>query len=244
MSQRIEPRAKRVGDDNILYDANRLQEVSAAIFCPAWLEATNRLIGKARGRGDAYFLSYLGEEWVLRHYRRGGLIGKIVDDYYFGWELERSRSWREWRLLAELFAFGLPVPRPIAARVSRSGLYYRADLLTERIPDAAPLADRLVQESLPAETWQRIGRCIREFHDLGVHHADLNARNILLDGKHRPFLIDFDRGQRSPRPVNGRRNVLRLLRSLDKFKDASPDFHFTEEAWQAFLQGYGEAWTR
>jgi 3-deoxy-D-manno-octulosonic acid kinase len=37
------------------------------------------------------------------------------------------------RLLAELQALGLPVPPPVAGRYRRSGLAYRAELITERL---------------------------------------------------------------------------------------------------------------
>lgn len=239
MSREIEAFTIRLDHKDILYDPKRLPAPSADLFCPALLAATSRLIGEAVGRGEAYFLRYREQEWVLRHYRRGGLVGNILIDQYLGWNPEGSRSWREWRLLAELYALGLPVPRPIAARVSRSGVIYRADLITERIPGGTPLADHLIAGPLAVDIWERMGLSIRHFHDLGVHHADMNARNILLNDRFEPFLIDFDRGSRTLRPVDGRGNIGRLRRSLDKFRRLSPVFHFSDGDWQAFLHGYG-----
>ena len=75
---------------------------------------------------------------------------------------------------------GLPVPTPIAARYRRRGLFYRADLITQRIENSEPLAARLLKGPLSLTQWIAVGRCIRRFHDAGVCHADLNAHNILL----------------------------------------------------------------
>ena len=38
-------------------------------------------------------------------------------------------------MLLRLHAAGLPVPRPVAARYEQSGIAYRADLITEELPD-------------------------------------------------------------------------------------------------------------
>ncbi len=62
--------------------------------------------------------------------------------------------------------------------------------------------------------WAAIGRCLRRFHDAGVQHADLNARNIMLGEQGEVWVLDFDRGRlRAPGAWSGR--VLdRLERSL------------------------------
>src|SRR4029453_11025308 len=63
--------------------------------------------------------------WVLRHYRRGGLIAKLSQDSYLWTGAARTRSFAEWRLLAELRRRGLRVPAPIAARYVRGLFTYR-----------------------------------------------------------------------------------------------------------------------
>lgn len=196
------------------------------------------MTGQALGRGEAWFLKYNGHDWVLRHFRRGGMIGRFNADRYFGWSLERSRSWAEWRLLAELYRRGLPVPRPIAAAVRRCGGCYRADLLTELVPDATTLAGSLSKRPQPAEFWSALGTCLRRFHDQGVYHADLNANNILIDNSQEIYLIDFDRGEiRSPGGWS-KQNLERLKRSLVKIKQKAAGLHFDEEDWRRLLLGY------
>jgi 3-deoxy-D-manno-octulosonic acid kinase len=239
MSVEIIPSIKVIGNRHILYDAHAWMDPDADLFRPEHLQEKGLLISRALGRGEAFFFTQGEQEWVLRHYRRGGWVGRLLSDQYLGWDLEASRSWSEWRLLARLHALGLPVPRPVAASVSRGIGFYRADLITRRIAQAIPLAQHLALEPLPAGVWQGIGRCLHRFHDAGVHHADLNARNILLDKSLQPYLIDFDRGRLHGSAVAGSPNLQRLYRSLGKFRRISNIFHFSEADWQELLRGYG-----
>ena len=97
-------------------------------------------------------------------------------------------------LTYHLYRAGLPVPAPIAARYRRNGLFYTADLITQRLEGSESLAAKLARGPISLTQWIAIGRCIRRFHDAGVHHADLNAHNILLADE-QVHLIDFDRCQ-------------------------------------------------
>lgn len=192
--------------------------------------------GVEGGRGDTWVIMGTDGEWVLRHYRRGGWAAKFSTDYYLWTGLERSRPWREWRLLDSLYKEGLPVPQPLAARVQRYGLVYRGDLITRLIPDSRSLASRLQTSDIEQLPWQAIGTCLRGFHDAGVQHADLNAHNILLDGHERVFLIDFDKSLRRV-PAFGwqQANLRRLWHSLHKLTAASLIEGY---AWNRLLEGY------
>lgn len=234
----MKPIQTQSGENHILYDAELPVQAEPELFDPAAWARRGQLSGGARGRGEAVFLQDGGREYVLRHYRRGGLPGRFIRDHYLWTGLQRTRAWREWYLTAELFRLGLPVPRPVAARVERRGLWYRADLITQRIPDARSLAQALAGHPLEAAQWQAIGSCLRRFHDAGLYHADLNAHNILLsDGQ--VFLIDFDRGRLRADGPWRRRNLDRLLRSLRKLYTEAIDFAFHEADWKALLEGYG-----
>lgn len=238
MTSEIEPQIIKLGQQNILCDAAIAAELKEGLFSPDELKAQGLLTGKALGRGEAWFIKYRDHNWVLRHFRRGGLVGRFVTDRYVGLTLEGSRSWTEWRLLAELCRRGLPVPRPVAASVRRGCCSYRADLLTELISDANSLAERLMVQSQPEEFWRAIGTCIRRFHDQGVYHADLNANNILIDGRSQIYLIDFDRGEIRPSGNWTEQNLKRLKRSLIKIKGNSTSFYFNAEDWNQLLLGY------
>ena len=227
-----------LGSSAVLCDAVLANDLTENLFNPVQLEKTGLLIGKARGRGDAWFIKYRGHNWVLRHFRRGGLVGRLIEDRYFGWDLERSRAWAEWRLLAELYRRGLPVPRPVAAAVSRHFGFYRADLITELIPDSQPLADWLTVSPQSEDFWKKLGICLRRFHDQDVYHVDLNARNILIDACSQIYLIDFDRGSIRPHGAWKNNNLQRLKRSLLKLKRNSSNCHFEEADWDLLIRGY------
>lgn len=178
---------------------------------------------------------------MLRHYRRGGLVARLVKDRYWGLRPECSRSFREWQLLVDLYGQGLPVPRPVAARVSQGLLTYRADILTEKIAHTTTLAESLKESQLAAEIWEGIGGSIRRLHDVNCFHADLNAMNILLGHQHEAYLIDFDRARyRASGPWKAA-NLERLQRSLLKLSRLNPGFNFSSRDWKSLLSGYYQA---
>lgn len=227
--------------EHILYDGGLFATPpAAALFDPGKLEKQGLLGGvfSGRGLGNSYHIVLERDQWMLKHYRRGGLIAKVLKDVYFGLCRERSRSWREWHLLADLYANGLPVPRPVAARVFKGPGIYQADLITRFIPDARTLSELLQTEALPAVLWHAIGHCIRRFHDQGVFHADLNARNILLTTEGHVYLIDFDRGRIRRGESWKAVNLARLNRSLRKLKRSSLESHLTDDDWENLMAGY------
>jgi 3-deoxy-D-manno-octulosonic acid kinase len=234
----INPCKAFAGQKRILFDASLFDEPPIHLFDPRSLEANNLLTGRGNGRGQVHFFRYQGLDLVLRSFRRGGLVQKILSDRYIRRKVENSRSWREWELLARMYNDGLPVPRPVAAHVELGTLFYSADLITKRIPGARSLAEILQQGPLSPETWRNIGATIAWFHNRGIWHSDLNAENILLDESSGIYLLDFDRGKMGATQLRQRRNLARLLRSLRKIRRAKPFFAFEEAFWQSLLHGY------
>lgn len=210
-----------------------------SIFSPAHWRQTGALRGSATGRGEAYFLTTPdAAHWVLRHYRRGGLLAGVNRDAYLFTGVARSRPIRELSILAALQAEQLPVPTPVAACLTRTGVCYRADLIIAEIPDCQTLADRLAAEALSVQAWQALGRLIARFHVIGLWHADLNARNVLIDGAGDFHLIDFDRARFRASGRWRQANLARFRRSLDKFAARQSTFHFVDEHWAALLESY------
>ena len=100
----------------MLYDASCLHHPDTAVFDPAHWQAQGALETIGGGRGTVAFVRASPDQrWVLRHYRRGGLIAHLADDLYLWTGADRTRSFREWRLLRQLRAWGLPVPTPVPA---------------------------------------------------------------------------------------------------------------------------------
>ena len=231
-----------IENQHILYDADALSETDKGIFDPDILQARGLLTGSAPGRGTAWFFTHHNQPLVLRHYRRGGLIARLLQDCYIWTGLAHTRAWREFKLLAHMLKTGLPVPQPVAVRVMRAGLCYRADLITRRIMFTTSLATVLTTRGLDVTRWRTLGITLRKFHGAGIYHADLNAHNILLGKENTVYLADFDKGElRKPTASWQLENLARLHRSLKKLKSAGPDFYFGEADWISLLDAYRNA---
>ena len=224
----------------MLYDTKRTSNFSADFFEPDYWRKHDAIEGSALGRGTTWFIRAGDSSFVLRHYRRGGLMAKISRDKYWWRGESETRAFAEWYLTYHLHRAGLPVPTPIAARYVRKGLFYRADIITQRIENSEPLAARLLKGPLPLTQWIAVGRCIRRFHDAGVCHADLNAHNILLTPG-QVYLIDFDRGTLRKRGWWADTTLVRLYRSLEKVTLVAAPESFTDQDWHSLLAGYRES---
>ena len=236
----MNPRNHKLDSAFIVYDADRVQHPDVRLFDPAYWKQQGGLAGEAVGRGSALFLDTPFGETVLRQYLRGGLPGRFIRDRYLftGWE--RSRPVAEFNMLARLTGEGLPVPRPIAALARRHGPSYTGSLMTQRIMGALPLADLMVERSGRPEFWGSVGACIRHFHERGVVHADLNARNILVDLQNRVYLIDFDRARIAPGQAAAfRKNLDRLRRSFEKLWPVGVRERL-DDCWHGLVDGYEE----
>jgi 3-deoxy-D-manno-octulosonic acid kinase len=227
----------RSAGGGILYDASRLRKPAAALFDVEHWRAQGALQEIAGGRASVAVIDAGEQRWVLRHYRRGGFVARLSRDRYVWLGEDRTRSFAEWRLLAELRRRGLPAPAPVAARYVRGVLTYTADLITEHLPNCRTLADAITGAQLPAEHWSAIGKTIAAFHREGVQHADLNAHNILLEHAVAPrvYLLDFDRGRIRARGAWEHEVLARLRRSLEKIKAQRPNAVFGEEQWSWLL---------
>jgi 3-deoxy-D-manno-octulosonic acid kinase len=217
---------------------NALRGFDESLFDPGFWAARGELADVGSGRGSAWFIGSKANQWVLRHYRRGGFIARFSQDSYLWLGEARVRAFAEWRLLATLVQQRLPVPQPIAAWYRRTGLTYRCDLIMQRIPNAQPLSTWLRAAALPQASWRAIGAVLATLHHAGVDHADLNAHNILLDASQCVSVIDFDRGRLRTAGTWHMRNLQRLRRSLAKISLALPAGRFTPQAWDALLAGY------
>lgn len=212
-------------------------------FAPEVWRRRGLVTGEAPGRGSSLFITPhiagdnapgSGEQWVLRPYRRGGMAARLSKDRYLWLGAERTRALREIRLTARLYGQGLPVPRPVAVCVTRHGPAYEAALITWRIAGAGALAERLANATATPSLLERVGRMIRRFHDAGLDHVDLNARNILIDADDTPWLIDLDRCRLRAPGKWQRANLTRLERSLNKFVDLDAAAH----AGEHIIAGY------
>jgi 3-deoxy-D-manno-octulosonic acid kinase len=239
-------------DGAILFDAGIAAQggalerasIDPARFEQAWFEPAHwQAQGMSEqahgGRGGVSYIDAPIGQCVLRHYRRGGMVARVMGDRYLWTGAERTRGFAEFRLLATLHDRGLHVPAPVAARYQRQGVHYRADLITRRIGHADTLAQLLAQQQCDAAVAARVGAALAQFHDAGAYHADLNAHNLLIDAN-AVWVIDFDRGElRAPARTWQLANLARLKRSLIKLGAARDgEAAFERALWTPLMAAY------
>lgn len=166
-----------------------------------------------------------GMRMVIRKYSHGGLLRFLTGDLF----LCGARSIRELMLTEDVRSSGIPTVQPIGAIHQRvSWPFYRAYLLTIEIPQAKNLIQYLDEigwkPSAEDLLWKRktirtAGLLLRQFHQNGFYHRDLQLKNLLV-AEDRVFILDFDRSHRKASLSAAERvkNLLRLHRSAEKWK--------------------------
>ncbi|SHF60040.1 3-deoxy-D-manno-octulosonic acid kinase [Vibrio gazogenes] len=204
------------GKLRVWYDETLLSSSPEQCFDVSFWQQQDKIVGQAYGRGTTWFIQLDNLQGALRHYRRGGLFGRLVRDHYLFYQWDKTRSYQEFQILNHLRNAGVNVPRPIAARAVKKHVCYQADLITEKIPNARDLVTILQENALHDEMYVKIGREIRKMHDAQVNHTDLNIHNILVDEQERVWIIDFDKCMIQPDGGWKEDNISRLKRSFLK----------------------------
>ncbi|HPD17721.1 MAG TPA: lipopolysaccharide kinase InaA family protein [Planctomycetota bacterium] len=184
---------------------------------------------------------------LVRQCRRGGLFGRLLGDRY----LDGGRFLREIAVSDALRRRGIPTPEVIAG-IRREILpgVYRAEIIVREVPESLDLAaalrrdahspvgsghaSRITHQSALAAS----ARLVRQIHDAGLWHPDLNAKNILLGADGSAMILDLDRAELLDElPLSARfANLARLYRSLHKLGLAPKPV--SDAAWAAFLDAY------
>lgn len=145
------------------------------------------------GRGGARRLVLRGGKVVfIRKYLRGGLVRHFVRDLYL---LRPPRPVRELMATETARAAGCRVPIVHAIAVEESGPFYRGWIVTSAIEGARAYIDVFAagDEAARGVLLAAAGSAIRNLHDAGVYHPDLNGHNLLIDADGEVAVIDFDR---------------------------------------------------
>jgi serine/threonine protein kinase len=182
-----------------------------------------------------------GKKMVLRQYSHGGLLRAITGNLYFS----GARSFKELSLTEEIRSCGIPTIPPIGAIHHRIFFpLYQAYFLSLEIPNAIDLIQYFKKIgahpsrenlSLKRKTIRSAGLLIRQFHQAGFFHGDLQLKNILVAGE-QVLLIDFDRSYRKTTLTiqEKMKNLLRLNRSAEKWRHAGLPITRTDR-WRFFL---------
>ena len=185
--------------------------------------------------------------WAVRHYARGGrFVPILLGDRYL--RFERIRPYHEIEASETARERGISTPRVVAAALYPSRLFYRADLVTQFVPDASDLVESFFDTSRKGvggaaerlDSLRVTGDLIRRMAGAGLRHRDLHARNILLEWRGsvpRPHLLDLDRCEIEPSgaPVSPTSMHQRLRRSLRKWERRT-GIRISEREWAALDQ--------
>lgn len=199
--------------------------------------------GRSQGRGrvaDLFpKLKQNHEPLVVKQVLHGGLFGRFNPEGHRG----PGRLLRELAITEEARNRGVPVPEMayLAWTVARPR---RLFLATVRVTASRNLAELLSNEppgDLRRQSLAAAAVALREMHDAGMVHADLNLSNVMvseLTGRPEGFVLDLDRST-FPSTLGDRHraaNLVRLLRSLEKAEHLAAQVGVQERA--RFLRDY------
>lgn len=219
-------------------DGLALSSITDQWFDIDYWEEKGSITGSADGRGTTHFIHHQGFDFVLRRYRRGGLIRHVSRDKFVFTGIQNTRPWQELTLHSYMLSKELPVPTAVAGKVTRIGPWYTADLLSLRIPHAQDLHQCLLANVVNEKQWHKTGEVIAQLHNAQVYHHDLNIHNIMMDADNKIWIIDFDKCGIRQGDKWKAQNLARLQRSLNKELGKYPHYHFRPQDWQALLLGY------
>jgi 3-deoxy-D-manno-octulosonic acid kinase len=236
--------------------------LSAGIERPEEAAARPEVEWVGRGRVRHPVIQAGGERWLLKAYRRGGLIARWNPDRYWG----PGRFLRELATAVAATRAGVPAPEPVALVLHPAGWggAYRAWQVVRYVPGASSLREILQPEAGSGNasggnaprpsvgaSFRAAGEAVRRMHQAEIDHPDLNVGNILAralpdpapgssEGGAEAFIIDWDRARLRDRGSwNPHRNLLRLWRSAWKAaRLARPPAVPDARALRAFLHGY------
>lgn len=178
-----------------------------------------------RGRGDSVRIAFGDASVIVKALRRGGLLGTLLGRG-FGAQFGDARRVTDALALSQrLLERGVSTTRPAFARVRRGALpgLCRLELATFELPGVQDASTYFAGAPALRERRAAITACgdvVRALHEAGVHHADLNLRNLLIAAGPSPkaWVIDLERST-LPDPLTPRHrveNLARLLRSIEK----------------------------
>jgi len=198
--------------------------LAAAPSVHAWA-ATEPDAVPFQGRATAWGVTLPGSAVpvVVRHARHGGAFGSLLGDRF------RSPGRAPWelRMALHLREAGIRTPDVVGYVLYPAGLgRCRIDVVTRRLPEGGdlPTVWRTASAATREHRLIAVAALLRDLRAAGVHHPDLNAKNLHLaceGDRWHAWLLDVDRVQLgAPSDVGiAERNLARLERSLRKWRD-------------------------
>ena len=171
------------------------------------------------------------ESFVVRDYWHGGLFGKILRGIFW----DRLRPLRELSICEAADKSGIKTSEVIAIVKNRIlGPIYKCRLISKEITGAIDLMELLLNPEKTKlvvrkrQIINKVAKAVKEMHNVGIYHADLHLKNILVKsaaGKDIVYIIDLDKSKQYEEISLHKRmkNIMRLDRSVEKMKKNNKD---------------------
>ncbi len=175
--------------------------------------------------------SLANESFVVREYWHGGMIGKIFKDFF----CDGMRPVRELLVCEAANRGGIKTTEILAIIKNKiMGPLYKFRLVTKEITESIDLIELLLhsgENRLFKQKRQiiiKLAKAVNDMHDVGIFHADLHLKNILVQsgvGGVNVFIIDLDKSRQYEKISFQRRmkNIMRLDRSVVKMRRKNRD---------------------
>jgi len=202
----------------------------------------------AVGRRALGELSTESEVYLVRCFSHGGLLRWLTGARY----RDPRRPFEELILSHSLSQAGIRTPRVVAARAQKVGPWWELALVTERVEGTTDLG-RWIAELRRGERTRlgldrvlhAAGELVRELHDVGFLHADLQPNNLLIEEPLRAerapglWVVDLDRSEHaeSLSPSARLTNLARLARFVER-RERERGACLTRADKLRFLRGY------
>ena len=192
--------------------------LAAGVGDPAALATGPLFAGPIDGGRTRHALvrTAVGDAWVVKTYRRGGVLGAWNPERYWGCE----RFLDELRVAAAAGRRGVATAEVLALVMEPAGWgSSRAWIVTRYLPDVRPLHEYFGDPDA-RRVLDSAGRAVARMHEAGIDHLDLHTGNIVCavgpDGA-KAYVLDWDRARcRTAGTWNPHGNLARLWRSVVK----------------------------
>lgn len=199
-------------------------------------EPTLSLEGHREGRTKhPVYLDDQGSLLMWKRCLRGGWLSHLIKDRHWN----PMRFVTEMKLCQQVNQSGIPTSKILAVAASRAGIGFRVELLIELETGVQTLLELLGDPAVSSEQRQLFldstSDTIRDFHEHGWLHGDLNLMNVLLqktgEEEYKAFLVDLDPGGLGP-AANRLSNLTRLVRSYRKSRTLGTPSLFPGEGFR------------
>ena len=196
------------------------------------VDGSHRLLKKGKGHRVAMAVSSDGKRVIKLYTPKKGISG-------FFHSFLPSKAFMEFCMTHRLFSLGIHVPQPLAIIERRWFPGNGQSILVTEYVEGYERVSRvfaLLREDERKPFLENLARFTKRLHSTCFCHADLWARNLLVDENKRDFfVIDLDGGYFNCKllPLRAPVNLAQLLFSLNRASALS------EQEVKQFLEGYG-----